>query len=31
MVKDEDVLKVALLNDVEGEDEVELHNGWDAI
>ena len=31
MVKDEDVLKVALLNNVEGDEEVELENGWDAI
>jgi hAT family C-terminal dimerisation region len=31
MVRDEDVLKVALLQDVEGEEEVELMDGWDAI
>ena len=27
MVKDKDMLKVALLNDVEGDEEVELENG----
>jgi hypothetical protein len=31
MVRDEDVLQVALLNDVEGEEELELYDGWDAI
>jgi hypothetical protein len=31
MVRDEDVLKVTLLQDVEGEEEVELMDGWDAI
>ena len=30
MVKDEDVLKVAVMQDVEGEEE-ELEDGWDAI
>jgi hypothetical protein len=31
MVKDEDVLKVAVLQDVQGEDEIELEDGWDSI
>jgi hypothetical protein len=31
MVKDEDVLKVAVMQDVEGEEEEELKDGWDAI
>jgi hypothetical protein len=31
MVRDEDVLKVTLLQDVEGEEEVELMDSWDAI
>jgi hypothetical protein len=31
MVKDEDVLKVALLPDVEGDEEMELEEGWDSI
>ncbi|KIM92175.1 hypothetical protein PILCRDRAFT_57149, partial [Piloderma croceum F 1598] len=30
MVKDEDVMKVAVLNDVEG-DEEEFKEGWDSI
>ena len=30
MVKDEDVMKVAVLNDVEG-DEEEFEEGWDSI
>jgi hypothetical protein len=30
MVHDEDVLKVAVMQDVEGEEE-ELEDGWDAI
>jgi hypothetical protein len=30
MVKDEDVMKVAVLNDVEG-DEEEFGEGWDSI
>lgn len=30
MVKNEDVLKVAVLDDVEGEEE-ELEEGWDSI
>jgi hypothetical protein len=31
MVKDEDMLKVAILEDEEGEEEVELDDGWDVI
>ena len=31
MVRDEDVLQVALLNDAEGEEELELYDSWDAI
>jgi hypothetical protein len=31
MVKDEDVLKVAVLDNEVGEEEVELEDGWDAI
>jgi hypothetical protein len=31
MVKDDDVLSVALLEDEEAEDEVELGDGWDMI
>ena len=30
MVMDDDILKVALLNDVEG-DEEEFNDGWDSI
>ena len=29
MVMDDDILKVAMLNDVEGDEE--FKNGWDAI
>jgi|GraSoiStandDraft_4_1057263.scaffolds.fasta_scaffold1043919_1 hypothetical protein len=31
MVKDDDVLKVALMKDVEGDEEIELEEGWDSI
>jgi hypothetical protein len=31
MVRDEDMLQVALLNDMEGEEELELYDGWDVI
>jgi hypothetical protein len=31
MVRNDDVLKVAVLQDEEGEDECELEKGWDAI
>ena len=31
MVKDKDVMKVALMQDEEGDEEVELDYGWDAI
>ena len=31
MVKDEDVLKVAVFPDVEGDEEMELEDGWDSI
>jgi hypothetical protein len=31
MVKDEDVFKVALMPDLEGENEAELEDGWDSI
>ena len=31
MVKDEDVSKVAVMADVEGDDELELEEGWDTI
>lgn len=31
MVRDEDVMKVAMMDDEEGEKEVELEEGWDAI
>jgi hypothetical protein len=31
LVKDEDVLKVAMMPDLEGEDEPELEEGWDSI
>lgn len=31
MVKDEDVMKVALMNDEEGDEEVEFEDGWDSI
>jgi hypothetical protein len=31
MVRDEDVLKVAVLEDEAGEEEIELEDGWDAI
>jgi hypothetical protein len=29
LVKDEDVKKVSELQDVEGDDEVDLEDGWD--
>ena len=31
LVKDEDVKKVSELQDVEGDDEVDLKDGWDQI
>jgi hypothetical protein len=31
IVRDEDMLQVALLNNVEGEEELELYDSWDAI
>jgi hypothetical protein len=31
LVKDEDVKKVSELQDVEGDDEVDLEDGWDRI
>ena len=31
LVKDEDVKKVSELQDVEGDDEVNLEDGWDRI
>ena len=31
MVRDEDVMKVAVLEDEKGEEEVELEDGWDVI
>jgi hypothetical protein len=31
MVRGEDVLKVAVLPDVEGTKEIELEDGWDSI
>ena len=31
MVKDEDVMKIAVLDDVEGEEEEEEEDGWDSI
>jgi hypothetical protein len=31
LVKDKDVLNVALMPDVEGEEEIELEDGWDSI
>jgi hypothetical protein len=31
MVKDEDVLKIAVMPDVEGDEEIELDEGWDSI
>lgn len=30
-VKDEDVFKVAVMPDVEGDEEIELEEGWDSI
>jgi len=30
-VKDEDVMKVAVMKDVEGDAEEELEDGWDSI
>ena len=31
LVKDEDVMKVAVMKDVEGDIEEELEDGWDSI
>jgi hypothetical protein len=31
LVKDEDVLKVVVMGDVEGQEEEELEDGWDQI
>ena len=31
MVKDEDVLKVVVLEDEKGDEELELEEGWDII
>jgi hypothetical protein len=31
MVRDEDVMKVAVMQDEEGDEEVELEEGWDAV
>jgi hypothetical protein len=31
MVRDKDMLKVAVLPDVEGDDKIELEDGWDSI
>jgi len=31
MVKDKDVMKVAVMQDEEGDEEVELEEGWDAV
>ena len=31
MVKDKDVMKIAVLDDVEGEEEEEFEDGWDSI
>ena len=31
LVKDTDVLAVAVLDDVEGDEELELDDGWDSI
>jgi hypothetical protein len=30
-VKDKDVLNVAVMPDVEGDEEIELEDGWDSI
>jgi hypothetical protein len=31
LVKDKDVLNVAVMPDVEGNEEIELEKGWDSI
>jgi hypothetical protein len=31
LMKDKDVLNVAVMPDVEGDEEIELEKGWDSI